>query len=161
MRCASCPRWSIRFGPTSPNAGQIYNILAADITTPTAYVLTLDRVVLGYVRSGEILEVAAQDANQGIVFYTLEQKAGGGIAQFQRVTTCLGCHLNADTLGVPGLLMFSTLGPDTLRDFRSAWPREDGHSHTLNFADMHNLGDALVSAGFVEAGVIWTILPSL
>ena len=66
-----------------------------------------DRVVLGYVRNGEILEVAAQDATAGIVFYTLEQKAAAA-PQFQRVTTCLGCHLNADTLGVPGLLMFST-----------------------------------------------------
>ena len=62
-----------------------------------------DRVVLGYVRNGEILEVAAQDATAGIVFYTLEQKATDP-PQFQRVTTCLGCHLNADTLGVPGLL---------------------------------------------------------
>ena len=35
-----------------------------------------DRVVLGYVRNGEILEVAAQDATEGIVFYTLEQKTG-------------------------------------------------------------------------------------
>ncbi len=45
-----------------------------------------DRVVLGYVRNGEILEVAAQDATEGIVFYTLEQKAGDA-PQFQRVTS--------------------------------------------------------------------------
>jgi hypothetical protein len=78
-----------------------------------------DRVVLGYVRNGEILEVAAQDATQGIVFYTLEQKAAGAI-QFQRVNTCLGCHLNADTLGVPGLLMFSTTPASDTRPARSA-----------------------------------------
>ena len=78
-----------------------------------------DRVVLGYVRSGEILEVAAQDANQGIVFYTLDQKAAD-VPQFQRVTTCLGCHLNADTLGVPGLLMFSTTPASETRPSRSA-----------------------------------------
>jgi hypothetical protein len=30
------------------------------------------------------------------------------VPQFQRVTACLGCHLSGDTLGVPGLLMFST-----------------------------------------------------
>ena len=36
----------IRFGPTSPIAGQIYNILAVDVTDPTALVLTLDRMVL-------------------------------------------------------------------------------------------------------------------
>ena len=77
-----------------------------------------DRVVLGYVRNGEILEVAAQDATAGIVFYTLEQKAAAA-PQFQRVTTCLGCHLNADTLGVPGLLMFSTTPASDARAARS------------------------------------------
>jgi malonyl-CoA O-methyltransferase len=53
-------------------------------------------------------------------------------------------------LRYPGLFIFSTLGPDTLREFRSAWPLADSHSHTLDFADMHNLGDALVRAGFAE-----------
>jgi len=77
-----------------------------------------DHVVLGYVRNGEILEVAAQDATAGIVFYTLEQKAAG-TPQFQRVTTCLGCHLNADTLGVPGLLMFSTTPASDVRPSKS------------------------------------------
>ena len=77
-----------------------------------------DRVVLGYVRNGEILEVAVQDATEGIVFYTLEQKAAVA-PQFQRVTTCLGCHLNADTLGVPGLLMFSTTPASDVRPARS------------------------------------------
>ena len=78
-----------------------------------------DRVVLGYVRNGEILEVAAQDAHAGVVFYTLEQKASDQ-PQFQRVTTCLGCHLNADTLGVPGLLMFTTTPASETRPTRSA-----------------------------------------
>ena len=55
---------------------------------------------------------------QGIVFYTLEQKASRR-AQFQRVTACLGCHLNADTLGVPGLLMFSTTPASDTRPTRS------------------------------------------
>jgi hypothetical protein len=78
-----------------------------------------DRVVLGYVRNGEVLEVAAQDATEGIVFYTLEQKATDA-PQFQRVITCLGCHLNADTLGVPGLLMFSTTPASDTLPARSA-----------------------------------------
>jgi hypothetical protein len=79
-----------------------------------------DRVVLGYVRNGEILEVAAQDASEGIVFYTLEQNATAA-PQFRRVTTCLGCHLNADTLGVPGLLMFSTTPASDIRPARSVY----------------------------------------
>lgn len=50
----------------------------------------------------------------------------------------------------PGLLVFATLGPDSLRELRAAWSRVDGHSHTLTFADMHDVGDALVGTGFAD-----------
>jgi malonyl-CoA O-methyltransferase len=53
-------------------------------------------------------------------------------------------------LRFPGLFLFSTLGPGTLREFRSAWPKSDAHSHTLAFTDMHDIGDALIGAGFAE-----------
>ena len=42
-----------------------------------------------------------------------------------------------------GLLMFSTLGPDTLQELRSAFAAVDGHNHVNRFIDMHDLGDAL------------------
>ena len=70
-----------------------------------------DRVALGWVRDGDLLEVAAHDATLGTVFYTLEQKppsaAAAGPPQFRRAFVCLGCHVTSDTLGVPGLLNFS------------------------------------------------------
>lgn len=47
-----------------------------------------------------------------------------------------------------GLLMFSALGPDTLRELRMAFG--DGVSHTQRFADMHDLGDMLVGCGFAD-----------
>jgi len=49
-----------------------------------------------------------------------------------------------------GLLTFSTLGPDTLRELRSAWAAVDGHVHVNRFLDMHDIGDALVRAGLAE-----------
>lgn len=49
-----------------------------------------------------------------------------------------------------GLLMFSTFGPDTLREIREAWAEVDGDSHVSPFADMHDIGDALVKAGFAD-----------
>ena len=49
-------------------------------------------------------------------------------------------------LAVEGLLMFSTLGPDTLVELRSA----AGEARVHSFADMHDLGDMLVAAGFAE-----------
>ena len=47
-------------------------------------------------------------------------------------------------LAVEGLLMFSTLGPDTLQELRAA----AGAGRVHGFADMHDLGDMLVTAGF-------------
>ena len=47
-----------------------------------------------------------------------------------------------------GLLSFSTFGPDTLRELRSAWGQVDSHSHVHQFIDMHDLGDALVRNQF-------------
>lgn len=51
-------------------------------------------------------------------------------------------------LEVGGLLMFSTLGPDSLRELRTAFA--DGYTHTQRFIDMHDLGDMLVGCGFAD-----------
>jgi malonyl-CoA O-methyltransferase len=50
----------------------------------------------------------------------------------------------------PGLFLFSSLGPDTLKEIRRAWSRVDDAPHVHSFADMHNIGDALVKTGFRE-----------
>jgi malonyl-CoA O-methyltransferase len=49
-----------------------------------------------------------------------------------------------------GLLMFTTFGPDTLRELRWAWSQVDGHSHVSSFPDMHDVGDGLVRARFAD-----------
>lgn len=49
-----------------------------------------------------------------------------------------------------GLLMFTSFGPDTLAELRTAWSTVDGRPHVHGFVDMHDLGDALVYAGFAE-----------
>lgn len=53
-------------------------------------------------------------------------------------------------LRTPGLFLFNTLGPDTLKNLRRAWASVDNAPHVHVFADMHNIGDALVQAGFRE-----------
>jgi malonyl-CoA O-methyltransferase len=58
------------------------------------------------------------------------------IAEFHRV------------LEVGGLVTFSTFGPDTLRELRAAFAGVDAHPHVARFADMHDVGDLLVQAGF-------------
>ena len=49
-----------------------------------------------------------------------------------------------------GLLMFSTFGPDTLKELRRAFHGVDEHSHLNRFADMHDVGDMLSHGGFAE-----------
>ena len=49
-----------------------------------------------------------------------------------------------------GLLMFSTFGPDTLKELRIAFDGVDGYNHVNRFADMHDIGDMLVEAGFAD-----------
>ena len=87
-----------------------------------------DRVALGWVRDGEFIEVAAHDESAGVVFYTLEQRSGptNRSPQFVRAFRCLGCHSAGDTLGVPGLLMFSTAHLDPSQG--PALPRPIDHS---------------------------------
>jgi len=47
-----------------------------------------------------------------------------------------------------GLFMFSTFGPDTLRELRQAYCDTDRHTHVNRFIDMHDIGDLLVAGGF-------------
>lgn len=49
-----------------------------------------------------------------------------------------------------GLLIFTTLGPDTLRELRASWHAVDGDVHVNAFIDMHDVGDALLRAGFSD-----------
>jgi malonyl-CoA O-methyltransferase len=81
----------------------------------------------------------------------------GGV---QMLWSNMQLHMSADpqalmlqwhaALAVDGFLMFSCLGPDTLRELRGlyaalGWP-PPGHE----FTDMHDWGDMLVHSGFTE-----------
>jgi malonyl-CoA O-methyltransferase len=53
-------------------------------------------------------------------------------------------------LKVEGLLIFSSFGVDTLHELRTAFHGVDDHNHLNRFADMHDIGDMLVAAGFAD-----------
>jgi malonyl-CoA O-methyltransferase len=53
-------------------------------------------------------------------------------------------------LEVDGMLMFSTLGPDTLRALRTLYAAQGWPPPMAGFVDMHDIGDLLVQAGFSE-----------
>ena len=64
--------------------------------------------------------------------------ASAAFAEFHRV------------LRVGGLVMFTTFGPDTLKELRAAFAGVDGATHVSRFIDMHDVGDMLVRAGFAD-----------
>ncbi len=47
-----------------------------------------------------------------------------------------------------GLLLFSTFGPQTLNELRAAFAEVDATPHVSRFLDIHQIGDALLAAGF-------------
>lgn len=49
-----------------------------------------------------------------------------------------------------GLFVFSTFGPDTLKELRHSWAQVDEASHVNHFIDMHDIGDALLQGGYAE-----------
>ncbi|PIT74306.1 biotin synthase [Limnohabitans sp. JirII-29] len=54
------------------------------------------------------------------------------------------------TLAVDGFLMFSCLGPDTLRELHAVYQQQGWPAPSHAFTDMHDWGDMLVAAGFAE-----------
>ena len=99
-----------------------------------------DSVAIGWVRGGPILEVAAQDPQQGVIFYTLDQQKAD-TPQFTRHEDCLACHLSWDTLGVPGLFVLS------------AFPLpEDKNAYASGFVSDHRASLELRWGGWYVTG---------
>jgi len=82
------------------------------------------------------------------------------IGRAQLVWANMALHLVVDApaliarwlrlLDVEGVVVFSCLGPATLRELRELYAAQGWPSPTPGFIDMHDLGDMLVDAGFAE-----------
>jgi hypothetical protein len=113
-----------------------------------------DQVSIGYVRTGDVLEVAAVDPKQGVIFYTLDQDRSMK-PHFERRDTCLQCHSTGSTLGVPGLVVRSVFPEPTgmplfhagsfVTDHRSPLKeRWGGWYVTGTHGDQMHMGNAVV-----------------
>lgn len=114
-----------------------------------------DTVSVGWVRGGPVLEVAAQDARQGTIFYTLEQVTKNGPPQFERNDTCTSCHTSDATQNVPGFFVGSVFpgvdgitmyGPAYTTDHRSPFEiRWGGWFVTGRHTASRHMGNAVAT----------------
>jgi hypothetical protein len=90
-----------------------------------------DDVAVGFVRGGDVLELAGVDPKQGVVFYTLSALKTAS-PRIERRDLCLKCHQGPATEGVPGIFVGSVF-PDS-----AGAPSHEGAiitDHRTAFAD--------------------------
>ena len=93
---------------------------------------------------GDIEQLPLARASLDMVWSSLAlQWVGGGIDGLQASFKQLRRVLKPG-----GLFIFASFGPDTLKELRAASTGLDGYHHVNRFIDMHDVGDALVHAGF-------------
>ncbi len=93
---------------------------------------------------GDIEQLPLARASFDMIWSSLAlQWIGGGVAGLQASFKELRRVLRPG-----GLLIFASFGPDTLKELRVASSELDGYQHVNRFIDMHDVGDALVHAGF-------------
>jgi malonyl-CoA O-methyltransferase len=96
-----------------------------------------------------------QRADQAVAL-SADQPAG----QAQMLWSNLTLHTSPDpattlalwhrALAVDGFVMFSTFGPDTLRELRAVFAAQGWPAPHPPYTDMHDLGDLLVHGGFAD-----------
>jgi malonyl-CoA O-methyltransferase len=93
-----------------------------------------------YAVCGDIESLPFKDSSLDIIFSasTLQWCNDVGAA-FQQ-----SCRV----LKEQGLLLFSSFGPDTLKELRHCFAQVDDHPHVSSFIDMQSLGDGLLASGF-------------
>lgn len=115
-----------------------------------------DHTHIGWVRSGETLEIMTTDPTLGEVFYTLKQQQTAR-PKFERdAGQCLSCHASSKTHNAPGGLVrsvfldpagqphynASTFTIDHASDFKNRW---GGYYVTGTHGDMRHMGNVVSS----------------
>ncbi len=91
---------------------------------------------------GDIQALPVADKSIDLIFSSLALQWCGSLdnafSEFRRV------------LRPGGFVMFSTFGPDTLKELRASWAGVDNEKHVHDFIDMHDIGDAMLRAGLSQ-----------
>jgi hypothetical protein len=97
-----------------------------------------DSVVVGWVGGG-FIEIASQDPQQGVIFYTLDANTPSK-PLIRRDDGCLSCHFTHAAVGVPGMLVRSS-GQYTVDDRLPLEQRWGGWYVTGQHGSLQHLGN--------------------
>lgn len=128
--------------------------------TPRAIYFS-DDLYVGYCHHGDVLEVSATDPKLGTVFYTLSQEKTDKPRFVRQTDSCLLCHSNSRTHGVPGHVVRSVYpdatgemilsGGSHTVDHTTSWERRFGGWYvTGKHGDKQHLGNLIVKSRRVE-----------
>lgn len=117
-----------------------------------------DEVFVGWVRGGDLMEIAVTDPVLGIAFYTIDQEQVRKPRIERRGQECLQCHIGSSTMGVPGLMVRSVVpdrggmpvfpGPSHLTDHRSPMDRRWGGWYVSGtHGEAKHMGNSYVEKG--------------
>ncbi len=146
------PRWIVDVGSGSGNASRQ---LAARYKKATVVALDLSLGMLATARSlspkffsrqlyvcGDVEKIPLDRSVTELVFSSLVLQWCDDLS--------VACLQVKNALKAEGLFMFAMLGADTMKELRASWAEADARHHVNTFFDMHDIGDVLVRAGFVE-----------
>lgn len=113
-----------------------------------------DDITVAFIRTAPLLEIAALDPTQGVVFYAVPQIKSDK-PRILRSDSCLSCHETQESMGVPGLLMRSVAtgtGGEALPELKQFFPdhrtpfeeRWGGWFITGTTGSMRHMGNATV-----------------
>jgi len=134
-------------GEYSARLARLYKnaqVIGVDIAEPMLKALRKRSTWLRPLRAvcGDIQSLPVADKSVDLIFSSLALQWCGSLdaafSEFRRV------------LRPGGFVMFSTFGPDTLKELRASWSEVDGLQHVHNFIDMHDIGDAMLRAGLSQ-----------
>lgn len=112
-----------------------------------------DDVAVGFVPGGAVLELAAVDPRQGVIFYALQNDQPSASPLPVRRDNCLQCHQGPATAGVPGIFISSVYPSATglpspsraiVTDHRTAFEdRWGGWYVNGNGGNLHHRGNSV------------------
>ena len=122
----------------------------AELSNPWWKVWKQQAVTFSTSAAGLAQDISSSNAVAGLTQEEMADMVWANMALHTAVAPQTLLHAWHSLLATDGFLMFSSLGPDTLRELQPIYQRMGWGVPSHAFTDMHDWGDMLVQAGFAE-----------